>query len=63
VRFDEADLPKVRVLAAEEFERMREAIRDPEYFARLVADAKVQDLVEVDNPMHREVRPRRGLEK
>lgn len=50
------------VLTSGEFERMRAAIQDPSYVARLAADSKSQGLVEVDNPMRREVRPRRGTE-
>jgi hypothetical protein len=49
-------------MTAEEFERLQAAIRDPDYVARLLADEKAQGLVEVDNPMRREVRPRRGTE-
>ena len=48
---------------AAEFERMRAAVQDPDYVARLAADMKAQGLVEVDNPMRREVRPRRGTEE
>lgn len=50
------------VMTAAEFEQMRAALRDPDYVARLAADARTQGLVEVDNPLRREVRPRRGTE-
>ncbi len=50
-------------MTPEEFEQMRAALRDPDYLARLAADARTRGLVEVDNPMRREVRPRRGTEK
>lgn len=56
-------MAEFRVLTTEEFEQMRAALRDPDYIARLAADSKSQGLVEVDNPMRREVRPRRGTEK
>ena len=56
-------MAETRVMTPEEFEQMQAALRDPDYIARLAADAKTQGLVEVDNPMRREVRPRRGAEK
>lgn len=60
---DRQRMAKTRVLTAEEFEQMLAAMRDPEYVARLAADTKAMGMVEVDNPMRREVRPRRGTER
>lgn len=59
---DQRWMAETRVMTPEEFEQMRAAIQDPDYIARLAAEAKSQGLVEVDNPMRREVRPRRGTE-
>lgn len=64
MRLDDADIPDgMRVMTTEEFEQMRAAIQDPDYIKRLHADTKAMDMVEVDNPMRREVRPRRGTER
>jgi hypothetical protein len=49
-----------RILTAEELTEMTAAFRDPDYLARLAADARTADMVEVDNPFRRELRPRRG---
>lgn len=59
---DQRWMAKTRVMTPEEFEQMLAAMRDPEYVARLAADVKAMGMVEVDNPMRREVRPRRGAE-
>lgn len=51
-----------RVMSNEDFKQMQDALRDPDYVRRMLADAKAADMVEVDNPFRREVRPRRGRE-
>lgn len=53
---------KRRMLTDKELSDLRDAMKNPEYLARLAADAKSADVVEVDNPFRREVRPRRGRE-
>jgi hypothetical protein len=63
MRLEDGATDGVRVLTPEEFEQMRAAIQDPDYIKRLHADTKAMGMVEVDNPMRREVRPRRGTEK
>ena len=63
MRLDDDAMDGVRVLTDEEFEQMRGALRDPDYIKRLYADTKAMEMVEVDNPTRREVRPRRGAEK
>ena len=50
-------LPRRRVLTAEEFEALLELARDPAYLASLPCAC---GMVEVDNPVRREVRHRRG---
>ena len=52
-----------RVLTTEEFAQLQAALKDPDYIRRLAEDAKRANMVEVDNPMRREVRPRRGTDE
>jgi hypothetical protein len=63
MRLEDGELDGVRVMTAVEFAQMRAAIQDPDYIKRLAADTKAMGMVEVDNPMRREVRPRRGTER
>jgi hypothetical protein len=51
-----------RILTSDEHRQMREALADPDYVARLVADIRQANMVEVDNPFRTELRPRRGTE-
>lgn len=53
-------LPPRRVLTRDEFDRMLELARDPEYLASLPCPC---GMVEVDNPVRREVRHRRGCSR
>lgn len=50
------------VLTSEECAQLQLALQNPEYVSRLLADARAADMVEVDNPVRRETRPRRGRE-
>lgn len=63
MRLEDGDLDGARVLTTEECEQMRAAIQDPDYIKRLHADTKAMGMVEVDNPVRREARPRRGTER
>ena len=52
-------MPERHFVTPKELEQMRELMKDPEYLARLGQ----ADMVEVDNPFRREVRPRRGTDE
>lgn len=52
-----------RVLTEAEVAEWKAALLDPDYIRRLTEDAKTAGHVEVDNPMRREVRPRRGTDE
>jgi hypothetical protein len=60
---DYADMPHQRVLTEEELAALMESFRDPESRARMLEDARRAEWVEVDNPVRREVRPRRGTDE
>lgn len=51
-----------KILSAEEFRQLREALNNPEYVKSLIEDIKREKMVEVDNPFRTELRPRRGTE-
>lgn len=53
----------MRVLTDDEVAQMRELANDPDYLRRLAADLRIAGMVEVDNPMRRELRPRRGADE
>ena len=56
-------IPGARILSTEECEELRAALRDPDFVARMLADVARASQVEVDNPVRREVRPRRGTDE
>lgn len=53
----------IHVLTGEEVAQMRALANDPDYLRRLAADLHIAGMVEVDNPMRRELRPRRGTDE
>lgn len=55
--------PATSFVTSTELAQMRAAYQDSDYLARLAMDARVADMVEVDNPFRTELRPRRGTER
>lgn len=51
-----------RLVTADELAQLLAAWRDPDYRARAQVDAARAGMVEVDNPMRRELRARRGTD-
>lgn len=55
--------PPHEIWGARELEALRKAMADPDYLRRLAADVAAENMVEVDNPFRRELRPRRGTDE